>query len=215
MAREIGYWDVDIVPEDWHMFLKSFFKLGGEVDVEPILLPVGNDGVRSERYLDTFYAHYQQARRHAWGASDIPYAIRNFFAHPEIPFFRRLRRTWSLFENHLLWSSQWFLITAFRLAPWAIFYFFGVKTMPTWFVFASTKILFTCSVPLIAMVIMDGVIMRPSRPRTFPVWLFPIQYAQWFLMAGITFFFGALPALDAQIRLALGKRLEYKVTEKA
>ena len=87
--------------------------------------------------------------------------------------------------------------------------------MPAWFVFASTKILFTCSVPLIAMVVMDGVIMRPRRPATFPVWLFPIQYAQWFLMAGITFLFGALPALDAQIRLALGKPLEYKVTEKA
>jgi hypothetical protein len=34
-------------------------------------------------------------------------------------------------------------------------------------------------------------------------------------MAVITFFFSALPALDAQIRLMLGKRLEYKVTEKA
>ena len=215
MAREAGYWDVDVVPEDWHMFLKCFFSLGGEVDVEPIFLPVGNDGVRSESYLRTFYAHYQQARRHAWGASDIPYAIRRFFAHPEIPLLRRLRRTWSLFENHVLWSSQWFLITTGRLAPWLVFYFFGVKTMPTWFVLASTKILFTCSVPLIAMVVMDGVIMRPRRPPTFPVWLFPIQYAQWFFMAAITFLFGALPALDAQIRLALGKRLEYKVTEKA
>ena len=215
MAREVGYWDVDVVPEDWHMFLKSFFKLGGEVDVEPIFLPVGNDGVRSESYLKTFFAHYQQARRHAWGASDIPYAIRHFFAHPEIPFLRRLRRTWSLFENHVLWSSQWFLITTGRLAPWLVFYFFGVKTMPAWFVFASTKILFTCSLPLITMVVMDGVIMRPRRPPTFPVWLFPVQYAQWFFMAAITFLFGALPALDAQIRLALGKRLEYKVTEKA
>jgi hypothetical protein len=215
MAREVGYWDVDVVPEDWHMFLKCFFELGGEVDVELVPLPLGNDGVRSEGYLKTFFAHYQQARRHAWGASDIPYAIRRFFAHPEIPLLRRLRRTWSLVENHLLWSSQWFLITTGRLAPWLVFYLFGVKTMPTWFVFASTKLLFTCSLPLIAMVIMDGVIMRPRRPSTFPVWLFPVQYAQWFFMAAITFLFGALPALDAQIRLALGKRLEYKVTEKA
>jgi hypothetical protein len=28
-------------------------------------------------------------------------------------------------------------------------------------------------------------------------------------------FFTALPALDAQIRLAIGNKLEYKVTEKA
>jgi len=204
-----------VVPEDWHMFLKSFFKLGGEVDVEPIFLPVGNDGVRSESYLKTFFAHYQQARRHAWGASDIPYAIRHFAAHPEIPFLRRLRRTWSLFENHVLWSSQWWLITVGRIVPAVALYVFGVNAMPAWFEIASAKILFTCIVPLVVMVVMDGVIMRPRRPATFPVWLFPVQYAQWFFMAAITFLFGALPALDAQLRLALGKRLEYKVTEKA
>ncbi len=215
MAREVGYWDVDVVPEDWHMFLKCFFNLRGEVDVEPIFLPVGNDGVRSEGYLKTFFAHYQQARRHAWGASDFPYAMRQFAAHPDIPFLRRLRRTWSLFENHLLWSSQWFLITVGRLVPAAAAYVFGVDCMPGWFEVASSKILFTCIVPLAAMVIMDSLIMRPRRPHTFPVWLYPIQYAQWFLMAVITFLFGALPALDAQARLALGKRLEYKVTEKA
>jgi hypothetical protein len=91
----------------------------------------------------------------------------------------------------------------------------GANSMPGWFEVASGKLLFTCALPLVVMVVMDSVIMRPHRPPTFPVWLFPVQYAQWFLMAAITFFFGALPALDAQIRLALGKRLEYKVTEKA
>ena len=34
-------------------------------------------------------------------------------------------------------------------------------------------------------------------------------------MAVITFLFTALPALDAQVRLLIGRRLEYKVTEKA
>jgi hypothetical protein len=64
------------------------------------------------------------------------------------------------------------------------------------------------------MIILDT-IMRPARPKHWKWWLFPIQFAQWMLMAPITLFFTALPALDAQIRLALGRRLEYKVTEKA
>jgi hypothetical protein len=37
----------------------------------------------------------------------------------------------------------------------------------------------------------------------------------YFAMAVITFFSSALPALDAQVRLAIGRRMEYKVTEKA
>lgn len=214
MAVEVGYWDVDVVPEDWHMFLKCFYTLGGEVDVDPIYLPVGNDGVRAHSYLRTFWEHYQQARRHAWGATDIPYAIRHFFAHPEIPLVTRLRRTWSVYESHVLWSTQWWLITVGRLIPSVLLFVFGVGSMPFWFSSLTTRILFPCIIPLIVMILMDT-FMRPPRPKGLPWWYFPVQFVQWVAMAPITFFFTALPAMEAQIRLALGKRLEYKVTEKA
>lgn len=221
MCHDVGYWDVDVVPEDWHMFLKCFFAMGGEPDVRPILLPVGNDGVRAHKYRNTFWEHYQQARRHAWGCTDIPYAIKQFAAHPEIPFLRRLRRTWSITENHVLWSSQWFLITGvaanMSAASWGGFISlkpFAQGNIPDWFIIASRWILMPCIIPLIVMIILD-MMMRPERPKRWKVWLYPVQFAQWMLMAPITLFFTALPALDAQIRLALGRRLEYKVTEKA
>jgi len=221
MAHDVGYWDVDVVPEDWHMFLKCFFALNGEPEVQPILLPVGNDGVRAHRYWRTFWEHYQQARRHAWGCTDIPYAVRQFFAHPEIPLLRRLRRTWSVAENHVLWSAQWFLITGvaanMSAGAWGGFlglHPFALHNIPGWFVPASRYILMPCMVPLAAMILLD-MMMRPPRPRSWKLWLYPVQFAQWALMAPITLFFTALPAVDAQIRLALGRRLEYKVTEKA
>ncbi|HZP57619.1 MAG TPA: glycosyltransferase family 2 protein [Dehalococcoidia bacterium] len=221
MCHEVGYWDVDVVPEDWHMFLKCFFELKGEPDVQPILLPVGNDGVRAHSYMRTFWEHYQQARRHAWGCSDIPYAVRQFIAHPEIPFLRRLRRTWSLTENHVLWSAQWFLITGvaanMSAGNWGAFiglHPFAQHNIPTWFITASHWILLPCMLPLLLMIVLD-MMMRPPRPRRWKPWLYPVQFAQWALMAPITLFFTSLPAIDAQIRLALGRRLEYKVTEKA
>ena len=34
-----GYWDPDMIPEDWHIFLQSFFASGGKASVEPIFLP--------------------------------------------------------------------------------------------------------------------------------------------------------------------------------
>ena len=221
MCHDVGYWDVDVVPEDWHMFLKCFFETAGETDVQPILLPVGNDGVRAHSYTRTFWEHYQQARRHAWGCTDIPYAITQAFAHPEIPKLRRLRRVWSLTENHVLWSAQWFLITGvaanMSASGWGGFIGlepFAQHNIPTWFITASHWILLPCMIPLIGMIILD-MMMRPRRPKRWKVWLYPIQFVQWALMAPITLFFTALPALDAQIRLALGRRLEYKVTEKA
>jgi len=221
MCHDVGYWDVDVVPEDWHMFLKCFFTLGGEADVQPILLPVGNDGVRAHSYTRTFWEHYQQARRHAWGCTDIPYAIKQAFSHPEIPFLRRLRRVWSLTENHVLWSAQWFLITGvaanMSAGGWGGFIGlnpFAQHNIPTWFITASHWILLPCMIPLLLMIVLD-MMMRPARPKRWKLWLYPMQFAQWALMAPITLFFTALPAVDAQIRLALGRRLEYKVTEKA
>ena len=214
MADEVGYWDVDVVPEDWHMFLKCFFELKGEPDVQPILLPVGNDGVRAHSYTRTYWEHYQQARRHAWGVTDVPYAVLQSLDHPDVPALRRLRRTWSVFETHVLWSSQWFIITVGRLVPSLAGVFVGADAMPQWFNPMSEKILLPCIVPLILLIGLDT-LMRPKRPRDFRWWLFPFQYAQWFLMAPITFIFTTLPALDAQIRLMLGRRLEYRVTEKA
>jgi len=221
MAHDVGYWDVDVVPEDWHMFLKCFFHLGGEPDVQPIMLPVGNDGVRTHSYFHTFWEHYQQARRHAWGCSDIPYAFKQFVRHPEIPFLRRLRRTWSITENHVLWSAQWFLITGvaanMSASSWGGFiglHPFARHNIPEWFVTASHWILLPCMIPLATMIVLD-MMMRPKRPAHWKPWLYPFQFGQWLLMGPVTFFFTALPALDAQIRLAIGRRLEYKVTEKA
>ncbi len=213
MAHEVDYWDPDVIPEDWHMFLKCFYQLGGEVDVETMYTPIYMDGIRSRTYLGTFVNYFQQARRHAWGCTDIPYAVQQVFDHPEIPTMARLRRLWALCESHMLWSTQWFLVTLGRVLPFFLVSI-GLVEMPAWFPIISKWLLAPCAGTLILLITLDT-IMRPSRPPEFRWWHFPFQYAQWFLMAVITLFSSALPALDAQVRLALGKRLEYKVTEKA
>ncbi len=214
LAHEVGYWDVDVVPEDWHMFLKCFFRAGGDVDVESMFIPINMDGTRSHGYVATFTNYYQQARRHAWGCTDIPYAVHNFFAHPEISLRRRWSRCWGLVESHLMWSTQWFLVTVGRAVPLFLAPYLGIEGFPHWFTVASRWTLQPCLATLIIILALDA-ILRPARPRDFRWWLFPVQYGQYFLMAVITFFSAALPALDAQVRLALGKRLEYRVTEKA
>jgi hypothetical protein len=213
MAHEAGYWDPDVIPEDWHMFLKCYYSLGGNVDVDTMYTPIYMDGVRSHTYARTFVSYFEQARRHAWGCTDIAYTVQQFIDHPEIPLRGRVRRLWALCESHLLWSTQWFLVTAGRVIP-RLLMAVGLASMPAWFPAISHWLLLPCAGPLILLIILDA-LSRPKRPRSFHLWLFPIQYAQWFLMAVITFFSSALPALDAQVRLALGKRLEYKVTEKA
>ena len=36
MLDEVGYWDLDVIPEDWHINLKSYFYLHGDLTVTPL-----------------------------------------------------------------------------------------------------------------------------------------------------------------------------------
>src|SRR3989344_7436311 len=47
LLDEVGYWDVDVIPEDFRLFFKSFFAKDGKVEVEPIFLPVYADAAES------------------------------------------------------------------------------------------------------------------------------------------------------------------------
>ena len=42
----------------------------------------------------------------------------------------------------------------------------------------------------------------------------PLLFVQWYFLPIISFLFSSLPALEAHTRMLLGKKLEYKVTEK-
>ena len=158
MCHDVGYWDVDVVPEDWHMFLKCFFELGGEPDVQPILLPVGNDGVRAVSYKRTFWEHYQQARRHAWGCSDIPYAIKPVLrppgdpvpaqAAPHVEPHREPRAVVvAVVPDHRRRGEH--VGRAAGAAGSVGLHPFAQHNIPTWFITASHWILMPCMIPLV------------------------------------------------------------------
>ena len=50
-AIECGYWDVDIIPEDWHHFLKCWFRRDGDFRVIPVFLFMGNDAIEDENWF--------------------------------------------------------------------------------------------------------------------------------------------------------------------
>ncbi len=245
LLTEVDYWDEEVIPEDWHVYLKSCFMLGDRVHVEPIYLPLGNDCVLTDSYVKTMKAHYAQSVRHAWGASDIPYAWRAAFTTGSpLSWKRRLALSGAVTKVHSLWMAQWYIITLGNFFPifawkwlgadmphWAMDRFPISLPGPSWQLddmangdFTSPMgfminvnlagaIIYFCLFPLIALIIIET-LTRPSRPAYVTKLQMAGQFAMWPLMAVITFFFASLPALHAQLKLASGKHLVYRVAEK-
>jgi hypothetical protein len=213
MVDKVGYWDTDVIPEDWRMFFKSFFALGGKVEVESIHLPIYIDAVEGKNFLQEMKKRYDQNRRHAWGVTDIPYIVKQWFAHPEIPFLAKTYRALKAYESHFMWPTNWFILTlGVNLSPLINPDF--TRTILGYTTPGLARMTLTiCLVFSLIFIIVDWKI-RPPRPAYFKRLAFITSYAQWIIMPIVSLFVSALPGLDAHTRLMIGKGLEYKVVEK-
>lgn len=213
MIHKIGYWDTDIIPEDYRVFFKAFFKLNGRVEVEPIFLPSSADAAESTTMWKTFVNEYQQKKRWAWGVSDIPTFVQMYLNSGKGSWVNKTLRLLRVTEDHFFWPVNWFVITVGVSIVTIVNPAFKRTALGFMLPEMSSAILSITLVFLLILIIVDSR-QRPPRPDYVPrwkTWLAPFEFV---LMPVVGFFFGALPGLDAHTRLMLGKYLEYRITEK-
>lgn len=209
----VGYWDGDVIADDWHMFLKCFFRRWGRVVVEPIYLPVSADAPLAKGLWRTAINRYEQLKRHAWGVSDVAYAVRMYFQHAEIPAAAKLPRVWALAREHLIWSTSWPVITFGLMVPTLLNPGLASSPLGAALGRACAGIGLAAGVLSPSLVLLDMLLRPKAVGRRWWQGVWPAL--QWLLMPAYMLIFGTLPAIDAQTRLMLGYRLEFRVTEKA
>lgn len=214
LLERSGFWDVDVVPEDWHLFFKAFFSSRGDVELESIFLPLYADAVEGQNYWESLKAQYIQNRRWAWGVTDISYALTQFIRFRKkvsiAAFFARFIRA---AEQHILWPVNWWLITLGAALPPLLNSSFRYTTLGFNLPRIASVIL-TFSAVFFLLVIIVDLLMKPPRPEYFKRRFLPLTIIQFFLLPITSFIFGSLPGMDAHTRLLFGKRLEYKATKK-
>lgn len=213
-ARRVGYWDVDVVPEDSHMFFKLWLHLGRRVRTRAIYLPVLADAAEGTTWWRSSGTTYQQIRRWAWGVSDIPYlALRTMRAH-HIPLHQRIARVGWYVEEHLVWPSHWFLLTLGGLLPPLLnpVYFVGTA-VGVWQASAFSTLLGWC-MPSLLLALVGDVVLRWRSNGQRNLFGLLIGLAGFPLLPVTGLALVALPALDAHTRLLFGRSLAYQVTEK-
>ena len=213
LLKQINYWDVDIIPEDWHVFFQAFFKFGDLVKTIPLFTIVNSDAVYSGGTVKTFVNRYEQEMRWAWGVSDVGYAYKRFFNTPDINLWSKIKKLVYVSETHLFWPVSFFILTVSASIPPLINSNFNRTVLGFYLPKMSGAILTLSSIMLILYIFLDIKLRHKINQKTRLINL-PLLIVQWYLLPLVSFFFSSLPALDAHTRIILGKKLKYKVTEK-
>jgi hypothetical protein len=117
LLDDVGYWDVDIIDEDFHIFTKSVMTIGSHVHVEPVWLPVSLTVLESEGYLKTMVNRYRQAERHSMGAGTIGYIL----SQQQQRGVLHLDLLWRLISIHVLGPASVYLV----FVGYPLWYFFN------------------------------------------------------------------------------------------
>jgi hypothetical protein len=213
VAQRVAFWDVDVVPEDSHMFFKVWLHFGKRVRTRAIHLPVYADAAEGANWRGSAVSTYRQIRRWAWGVSDVPYLALHTLRARHIPWHLRVARVGWYVEEHLVWPSHWFLLTLGGLVPPLLNPGYAATALGVWQAGLSSTLLGLCLPSLALAILADTVLKwRSDGERT----LFGLvnDLGSFVLLPLTGLALVALPALDAHTRLLLGRSLAYQVTEK-
>lgn len=212
LLKNIDFWDADVIPEDYRVFFKAFYRMKGNIWVEPIFLKTSMDAALSAGYINSLKNKYHQERRWSWGVSDNPLFMKWWLTVPDVPLYRKTMLLFYVFFDHLLWPINWFIITVFANIMPILNPVYSRTTLGYSLPRLAGFILTATLVALIAMIYID----YKNKPDNIPLpwykkFLFPLEFV---LMPLVGFFLSALPALISHTQLMFGKRMEYKVTDK-
>ncbi len=212
--QDVDYWPVDMISDDCAIFWMAFLHFGGRYRVVHMYITLSMDVVNAGSWWKTAAAVYQQKRRWAWGVENFPIVMRGFLHSRTIPLADKVRHGFKLFEGHVAWSTWAFLLT---VISWLPALFAGREFSSSVLYYSAprvTGIIFNLSsLALLTTMILNWLLL-PKRGTSFSIFKRVLLALEWLFVPFIFTCLSAVPALDAQTRLALGRYMEFSVTEK-
>lgn len=211
---EIDFWQANVVCEDSGIFWKSFLFYDGNYKIIPLHYPVSMDCVAGKTLKETVISLYKQQRRWAFGSEGIAYLIFGFLKNKKIPFSKKFRYAFLIIESFWTWGTTAFLLLFLGRLPGLLGGEQFKNTVLAYNLPNITSNLMTWAmIGLIVCIIVSTLLLTP-RPKHYSRSKNLLMLAQWLFFPVIFIFLGALPAIEAQTRLMLGKYLGFYVVEK-
>lgn len=214
---EVGYPD-NVVSDDSRIFWRAYLQYNGNYRVVPIYYLVSMDAVLAKNLWITILNQYKQQRRWAWGCDEIPYIMFGFFKNKQIPFWSKVSHLYTILDGFWSWATAALLLFLLGWLP----IFLGGRSF-NFTVLSFNLPILTSRIMTVSMLGMFvsailSTLLLPPVPKTMKWHVRLIKRAsvflQWIFLPITLIVFGSFPALDAQIRLMLGRYMGFWVTEK-
>lgn len=211
---EVGYWQKNMVSEDSRIFWNSFIHYNGDYKVVPISYPVSMDANLAPTFWQTIKNIYKQQRRWTWGVENIPYILFNFIKNKKIPLSNKIKMATIQLEG--FWSLTTNPIIIF-LMGWLPLFLGGREFNAT--VLSYNLPIITRNIMVLAMsgLVLSAIIslsFLPEVPSDYKKRHRFYMVLQWVFIPLTITIFSAIPGIDAQTRLMLGKYMGFWVTPK-
>lgn len=212
---EVGYWQKNVVSEDSRIFWNLLLANNGEYNVIPLCYPVSMDANVGSSFFSTISQVYQQHRRWTYGVENFVYVAYHFMHQKKIPLAKRIKILFQQAEGY--WSLVTNPIMLFILG-WAPIFLGGQEFHQTVLSYnlpiVVRDLLFVAMFGLVVSSIISLSLM-PPRPQDASRFRYVVMAAQWIMVPITMILFSAIPGLDAQTRLMLGKYMGFWVTPKS
>ena len=210
---EVGY-PKNVVTDDSRVFWKCFFKFDGDYRVVPLYYPVSMDVVVAETLFETLVNQYKQQRRWAWGCIEIPYLLFGFLKNKKISFRKKIIHSFVILEGFWSWACASLLILCLGWLPVVLGgKDFNVTLLSYNLPRLVSKIMIFATVGMLCGTFIN-ILFLPPKPKNLSRFKTISVIFQWLFLPLTLIICGSIPALDAQVRLMLGKYLEFWNTPK-
>ncbi len=211
---EIGYGQANVVSEDSRIFWNLLIANDGNFKVVSLSYPIAMDATTASTAWGTIQNIYRQHRRWTYGVENWCYLVYHFSKNKAIPLKKRL--SIAALQGEGYWSLVTNPIMLFILG-WAPI-FLGTREFHATVLSYELPIMVR-NLLIIAMLgmVVSSIIslsLTPPRPAGHSRFKYIVMALQWIMVPFTMIVFSAIPGLDAQTRLMLGRYMGFWVTPK-
>jgi hypothetical protein len=211
----IGFWQKNMVNEDSRIFWQCYLAHEGDYRVQPLFYPLYMDANVAPSFWRTAINQYKQQRRWGYGVENIPYFLFGFLKSKKIPPYSKLYYAFVVGEGFWSWATNALMIFLLGWLPLVIGGDAFNTTILSYNLPRFTRTLMQLAMLGIISSAAISIMLLPAKPQGQSRMKYVWMLAQWLFMPVTIIIFGALPGLEAQTRLMLGKYMGFWVTEKA